>query len=426
MKLHTVKRLHAQGRRTYILAGAVTLFAVNAAPAAANHSSCGATITRSVTLDSNVTNCKQGLRVIADNVTIDLNGYTIAGRNHPGDAQYGVLLADVAGVTVTSSTAGGTITGFDAGVGVEGGSGNTISNLIVHDNINDLLGQASCEVGDGILINNSDDNVITGNTVRHNGPYSGIALVGDSDGNLVSDNQVLQNNVPNAKQGSGKTGPCGAPFSRPIQDIGIRIEGPGADNNIVTDNYVADSAIAGISIHGYVCHPPPGSGIAPQDPNTGNVVLDNTVTGTGSTTFPQDTLADGIAVFRQGPAAVVCTSYGNTISWNTVFGNLRDGINLAAGTHDNVVDNNLVYDNGRHGIVLAAGFVSPPPPEPGGVTYPGAVDNSLTGNTGYGNGTNAYFTTTKYDGADFNPGCDNNDWSANVFGTSNQACVVAP
>jgi len=420
LKLHAVKRLHAQGRRTYILAGAVTLLAVNAAPAAANHISCGATITESVTLDSNITNCKQGLRVVADNVTVDLNGYTISGRNHPGDAQYGVHLVDVTGVTVTSSKAGGTITGFDAGVGVDGGSGNTISNLIVRDNMNDLLGQAACEVGDGILINNSDDNVIEGNTVRHNGPYSGIALVGDSDGNLVSDNQVLENNVPNAKLGSGKTGPCGEPFSRPLQDIGIRIEGPGADNNIVTDNYVADSAIAGISIHGYVCNPPAGSGMAPQDPNTGNMVLNNTVTGTGSTTFPQDTLADGIAVFRQGPAAIVCTSYGNTISGNTVFGNLRDGINLNAGTHDNVVDNNLVYDNGRHGLVLANGFVS------GGVTYPGAVDNTLTGNTGYGNGTNASFTAVKYDGADFNPGCDNNAWSANVFATYNQACVVAP
>lgn len=61
-----------------------------------------------------------------------------------------------------------------------------------------------------------------------------------------------------------------------------------------------------------------------------------------------------------------------------------------------------------------------------GLPYPGAVDNSLTGNVGYRNGSNAFFTSAKYDGADFNAACDNNDWSANVFVIFNDPCVVAP
>ncbi len=410
---------------------AVAGLTMTAGPASATHVDCGDVITTSVTLDSNITNCKQGLTVVANDVTVDLNGFTIAGRNHPGDLQYGIHLKDVTGVTVTSSRPGGTITGFDAGVGIEGGSGNTVSNLIVRDNINDLLGKESCEVGDGILVQNSDDNVIVNNDVIHNGPYSGIALVGDSDGNSVINNRVDDNNVPNTEQGSGKTGPCGAPFSRRIQDIGIRIEGPGADDNLVQGNTVTDSAIVGIAIHGYVCNPPPGSEIPEGDPNTGNQILDNTVSGTGSTTFTQDTLADGIAVLAQGPLAVVCTSYGNTISGNTVFGNLRDGISLNRGTHDNVVENNLVYENGRHGLVLMGQPLRNGEPilDPlTGQPYPGAYNNTLTGNTGFGNGTNAFFTTPKYDGADFNlnPPCDNNDWSANKFTIYNQPCVVAP
>lgn len=424
-----MKQLRSIGVALVATASILTALVLAAGPASATHVDCGDQITESVTLDSNITNCKEGLDVVADNVTVDLNGYTISGRNHPGDVQYGIHLVDVTGVTVTSSFAGGTVTGFDAGVVIDGGSGNTISNLIVRDNITDLLGKDVCEAGDGILVQDSDDNVIDANTVRHNGPYSGIALVGDSDANTVSNNIVDDNNVPNAKQGSGKTGPCGAPFSRPIQDIGIRIEGPGADDNVVVANTVTDSAIAGISIHGYVCNPPAGSGIEAGDPNTGNQVLNNTVSGTGSATFSQDTLADGIAVFAQGPLAVVCTSYGNTISGNTVFDNLRDGINLNRGTHDNVVENNVVYDNGRHGLVLSG-----PPLNNGepiidpttGQPYPGAFNNTLTANTGFGNGTNAFFTGPNYDGADFNPGCDNNDWSANVFATFNQPCVVAP
>ncbi len=38
--------------------------------------------------------------VALDNkITIDLRGYTIVGRNHPGDLQYGIYLIDVTGVT---------------------------------------------------------------------------------------------------------------------------------------------------------------------------------------------------------------------------------------------------------------------------------------------------------------------------------------
>ena len=393
---------------------------VTAAPAAAKHVSCNDHIMESVTFDGNVTNCRSGLHVMADNITIDLAGFTLSGRNHPGEMQYGIHLMGVTNVTVTSSRPGAVVTGFDAGVVLDGGSENTVSNLIVRDNVNDLLGKESCEVGDGILLLESDDNSIVGNSVLRNGPYSGMAMVRDSDRNLVSNNFVADNNIPNARQGSDKTGPCGSPFSRRIQDIGIRIEGPGAVDNVVAGNEVVNSAIVGISVHGYICNPPPELGIAPEVSNSGTQILDNVVRGTGAATFAQDPLADGIAVLSQGPAAIVCTSDETTISGNTSFGNMRDGINLNRSTQNNVASNNTVYDNGRHGLVLSAGTVS------GGVVYPGAVNNTVSSNTGFGNGTNPAITGAKYDGADFNPDCDNNSWSGNVFGTFNQACVMAP
>ena len=408
--------------RVVSVCSAVTVGALGTAflePAAATHVQCGDVITEDTTLDSNVGPCKQdGLVVAASGVTLDLDGYSVLGANKNAE-QAGIRLQNVSGVTVTSSKPGGTVAGFDAGVVVEGGSGNEVSNLTVRDNINDLQGPV-CELGDGILVLDSDDNLITANTVVNNGPFSGIALAGDSDDNVVSNNQVHNNNAPNIRDTSGRTGRCGAPFSRPIQAIGIRVEGPGATANVVEGNTVTNSAIAGISIHGYVCNPPDPS-VAPDEPNTNNFILNNTVSGTGSTTGALDPVADGIAILRQGPLTVVCSAYGNTIAGNTSFDNFRDGIHLGATTSGNTVDNNVVYNNGRDGIFLAGAPTSGGAPviDPTtGQPFTGAVNNTLTGNEGLGN--------TRFDGSDFNPNCDNNDWSANVFVTYNQPCVVAP
>ncbi len=195
-----------------------------ASPASAEHVQCGDLITESVTLDSDVGTCPgDGLVVVADNVTVDLNGFRVFGLNGP-EEQVGIRLVDVSGVTVQN----GTVSGFDAGVAIEGGSGNRIRTLVVRHNINDLVGE--CTYGDGITVFDSDDNVIERNEVIHNGPYSGISLVGDSDRNVVRNNVVADNNVPNVRE-DGTTGPCAEPFCRPIQDIGIRIEVPGANAN---------------------------------------------------------------------------------------------------------------------------------------------------------------------------------------------------
>ncbi|MCA1683679.1 MAG: right-handed parallel beta-helix repeat-containing protein [Actinobacteria bacterium] len=312
----------------------------------------------------------------------------------------------------------GLVRGFDAGIVVEGGSSNWVTGVIARDNINDLTGP--CELGDGILTVSSDDNIIEGNTVVHNGPYSGVSLVLDSDDNQVRDNIVDDSNVPNILPHRNITGPCGAPFSRPIQDIGIRVEGPGANNNIVSNNRVTDSAIGGITIHGYVCHPPTGG--TPADPNSNNSVLNNSVSGTGGTTYLLDPLAVGIAVFSQGPLTVTCVAFNNTISGNNSSNNFLDGINLNARTSGNRVENNTTDNNLRDGLRVSG----PPmntatvPPTPiidptTGQPFPGATNNTLTGNSGHGN--------VEWDGADLNENCDNNRWRRSDFGTVNQPCV---
>ncbi len=387
--------------------------------------SCGQTITSDTKLTSNVGPCPGvGLIIAADHVRLDLNGHTVTGDPQARTADSaGILFRDVS----HSSVFDGTVQQFDAGVAINGGSKNTVRNITARDNINYrvVTGRdvetGSCDLGDGITADNSSNNRIERNQVLHNGPFSGISLIDNSDGNRVSRNVVLNNDVVNLPPTGDSTG-CGAPFSRPVQDIGIRIEGPSADHNRVERNQVVNSAIDGITIHGFVYNPDPPEGGGPppppQDPNTGNLIVRNLVADTGRDTHNQDPQADGISVLRQGPSSVVGVSQGNTITRNTVVRSFRNGIFLGPPTQPgpiagNTVTRNVVRDSLVDGIVLPCSRPGPPGSPP-----PACVINStIVGNTARGSGG--------YDGRDNNtsPPCDNNTWSMNAFQFVNQACV---
>ena len=407
-------------------------------PAGANHVSCGAVITQSITLDSDLNCPGDGLRVQASNITIDLAGRTISGQTNTNTSLnefVGIRLMNVTGVTVRN----GTVTNFDAGIVLGRGSGNTISRVRVLNNINHstLTGVfTACEFGDGILALDSDNNVIEGNFAQGNGPYGGITLVGDSDNNQVLSNIVRFQNVDNqhpnfvTPQRPNGNGPCG-PFVPGFgtvgairQDIGIRVEGPGADNNRIMGNHASNNDAFGITIHGYVCHPEnavPPHPFPPQPNNGGNIVSRNNVVANGfAAQFGGGpTVADGIAAPAQGPTSVVCVAHSNRITNNAVTGNARHGIELGGrGTHSNVISGNIVRNNGvasptGDGIRLvgpSGGACGEPLTSP----CPGAINNTLTGNIGSGN--------REHDGHDGNANCDNNAWRDNNFATVFQGC----
>jgi len=420
-----------------VAALAVGSMVVLGEPAGANHVNCGATVTQNVTLDNDLLNCQgDGLRIQASNIVVDLGGRTISGRtdtNTTPQEFVGIRLMGVTGVTVRN----GTVRNFDAGVVIGGGGGNTVANIQARNNINHstLTGTRNpCNFGDGITVFNSDNNTIQGNLAEGNGPYGGITLVDDSDGNRIIGNSARHQNVDNSHPNfvtperlSGN-GPCG-PFVPGIgdvgavrQDIGIRIEGPGADNNRVEGNNVVNNDAFGITIHGYVCHP-----ISPQQPlqanNGNNVVARNNVVGNGFIFQIGDipSTGDGIAVPAQGPDPVVCVAHTNSILQNSVYGNGRHGIALGGrGTHDNNISGNVVRSNGAaspggDGIRVAG---------PGNATSrcgevlttpcPGAVNNRFVGNSGSRN--------AEHDGHDGNPNCDNNLWRNNNFNIIFQGC----
>ena len=400
----------------------LTLLALGAAPAHANHVDCGDEITSNTTLDSDVGPCSgHGLVVTTDNVTLNLNGHRVF-ANNVATEQVGILLDGVSGVTVTN----GTVEGFDAGIAIEGGSGNTVERMIVANNVNDRLepeginprgpftgpeqaAQIICTYGDGITTFGSDNNRIQRNWVRDNGPFGGITLVGDSDGNRVNDNRVEGNNELNLRQpdeqvpalcGASEVGRPGMTRGREVQAIGIRVEGPGATNNMVQDNRVDNSAIAGISVHSYVCIPPEGFPDYVEEPNENNTIARNNVTGTGDETWEIDPYADGISLIAAGPIGrVTCAPDNNNVVANVATDNRRNGIFVGTTSSDNVVQRNLANNNDDSGIRAADG----------------AVDNVFDRNRGQGNDI--------WDGADLNENCDNNRWSANQFMTVNQECV---
>ncbi len=399
---------------------ALAMGSVLVAPASAQAEvSCGDEITQDTTLTRDLGPCPgNGLNITADNVTLDLNGHTITGPHQSGvtpagGEHVGVNFRRVSGSTVQN----GEVRNFDAGVGMGRSNGNTVRNMSIHHNINhSALGGAinDCNFGDGVALFSSDNNTITGNTIANNGPMSGVALVGDSDGNQVVRNQIVDNDqmalTPSGEGilcGTGEDqGPMGS--GRAVQNIGVRVEGPGADGNRIAGNDVLRNALAGIAVHGYVCQSN-DAGAPIAEPNNNTTIQNNTVKQTGLTTHEEDSQAHGISVLATGPASVVCVSPNTKIISNTSSDNFGHGVFVGGrGSHGHKINANEVHGNGLDGIHLQG---------PTDVT-PGVVDSQINGNDATGNaGT---------DGFDGTPNCDNNKWRGNKFDDVNQPCVSGP
>jgi hypothetical protein len=259
----------------------------------------------------------------------------------------------VSGATVRN----GTVARFGAGVAIEGGSANVVENLVVQDNV----GSPDGDFGDGIVVNGSRGNRIRANTVERNGPFSGISLGRDAQGNEILDNTVADNNMTHL--GMPEMG---------RQTMGIRVEGPSANGNRIVGNTVTGSGSDGISVLA-TCDDfdsePPCEG---TPPNTDNEIVANTANDNG-----RSGQGCGIRLFSMpDPVAPV----GNTI-------------------RDNVAD-----DNASYGIAIDdAGL--------------GATGNVAIGNRAHGNG--------EFDGSDgaLMPPCRKNVWRGNDFGSVNQPCV---
>ena len=161
-------------RTATIVALALTAaLAVSAGPASASASTtvhCGETLTHSVKLANDLTNCPgDGLVIGASRITVDLAGHTIDGDAVIGGDDTGVRLDGRQHVTVR----GGTIEEFDHAVHLTGARHNHITHL-------EATRSGDTDIGRAILLDSgSDDNLIDGNDASFNG-RSGVAVLDSS------------------------------------------------------------------------------------------------------------------------------------------------------------------------------------------------------------------------------------------------------
>ena len=316
---------------------------------------CGTEITRDTTLEADlVCGRDPGLVIVADGLTLDLGGHTLSGDPDLGNAGPGILLRGVSGVTVRN----GTVQHFGAGVVVDGGSANLVENLTVQDNI----GHPDGDFGDGIVVTNSRENCVQANVVQRNGPFSGIALGPEAQGNEISDNTVTDNNMIHP----GRPGAGG-------QTMGIRIEGPAANHNRILGNAVTGSGADGIVVLSTCDDPDSEPPCVGAPPNEHNEIVGNTANGNG-----RSGRGSGIRIFAM-PLPV--PPVGNSI-------------------RENVAD-----DNAWYGIAIDA-------------AARGSAGNEAVRNRAHGNG--------EFDGSDgaLMPPCGANVWDGNDFGSVNQPCVA--
>ena len=317
---------------------------------------CGMEISTDTTLDADLL-CDRGpaVVIVADGVTLDLGGHTISGAGGRGSGAPGpgILLRGVTGSTVRN----GTVEHFDAGIAVQGGRANTVEGLTVQDNV----GDTDDDFGDGIVIDDSSDNVVRGNVVRRNGPFSGIALGRRAAGNEVSGNTVADNNmshVPYPEAGR--------------QTMGIRVEGPAANRNRIIGNTVTGSGCDGIVVLATCDNPDDEPPCVGTPPNEHNEIAENITSGNGASGR-----GCGVRLFSM---PLPMPPVHNTV-------------------RDNVADNNTSYGIALDGLPLRS---------------PG---NRAIRNRGRGNG--------EFDGSDgtLMPPCGRNEWDANDFETVNQPGV---
>jgi hypothetical protein len=139
---------------------------------------CGQTITVSTTLTADLGPCPDyGIKIGADNLVLDLGGFRIFGVPGFNDGA-GVYMAGRTGVTVRN----GTITNFDGGVAIEGGSHNTVTGITARQNIGRAAFGVNTRFGEGIAVLSSSFNRIIANSTIDNGPFAGIGVYSLVDG----------------------------------------------------------------------------------------------------------------------------------------------------------------------------------------------------------------------------------------------------
>ena len=270
-----------------------------------------------------------------------------------------------------------------------------------------ISGKASSGDGVGILFDGVHGARVLNGTVR--GFDAGVAIVG-GDTNTVW-NLTIRDNIGSLKATRPAYGDGVVIRSSSLNWItrsSIVNNGPfggvsvlattsaASDSNVIERNRIVDNDVDRATSN-------ETDGIKVEGPNaTGTTVLDNTILANGR---------NGIAVLDdQGTGS---PNRGMFFRDNVIHGNgfhgmgnpKGDGIYVAAGADDALIFENEVTGNAANGIRL------------------GSVAGRILFNDATGNGLYPGVTGS-FDLNDENPGCADNEWDANTFGTASQTCIA--
>ena len=342
--------------------------------AAANHVSCGDTITADTALDSDLIDCPgEGIVVGADGITLDLGGHTVDGSD-PNQPYSGIVVNDRVGVTITN----GSVYQFHIGIEVGGltGSGTVVRDVTVGcgqtgcdavDAFGMLISVGNALVTDSAVVNSpigieSQGNngaiegsrftnngvgveiISTGNVVRGNtmtGNLLGVVLLDNFfPGNLVEAN-VIRQGARGITVGNGSGNTIRANRTDGV-DVGIEVIGQDAVRNTVEANHVADGQFGIYLVEAFQSY-----------------VTDNVIrrTGTGITlafNASQNRIARN-RVLRSESSGIQLAGIGDFSSQNQVIGNIvrlsgRDGIAVDSDTRGTLVEQNTSSRNRDDGI----------------------------------------------------------------------------
>jgi parallel beta-helix repeat protein len=368
------------------LGGALMLFASPAlakTPPATVH--CGQTLTHSVRLVNDLTNCPaDGLVIGADGITVDLNGHTIDGTvtettcDRPEVFRTGIGNPGHDGVTVEK----GTVQQFDVGVGAGSGTDGMSYGHVHHMTLRDeqfagvsigsgagapatagnridhnVVSGVACD--SGLKLNTGQDNHFNDNRVENVGTGIVICCGEATDGNVAQDNTISGVGDIGILVFSSGAGKVTGNTLRDIGGEGILVNG-GTTNELVQDNAIARAQGAGILVE-------PCCGDEPDLP-TAVRVAGNTLTATG----------DGIWLIDSDRDVVTRNSItgAGTLDGGAAFG---VGV-LLNGASDTRVSRNAITDSGRGigpGIVIGLPPEFGPSPRP--VTGNLVVRNKVNG-----------------------------------------------
>ena len=313
------------------------------------------------------------VEIEADDVTLDCAEHTISGPGTRAEDEYGfigILLDGRTGVTVKNCR----VSGFDHGILLTARLGSGSDGNRVIDNA------ASGNRLDGIRVNESEHNVLTGNIASSNGE-GGFAIVGNS--NIVTQNGAFDNELGGFAVGGGLRNIVFSANISKGNNVGFGILGTGHTfvRNTAADNTDNGFAISGNSIsvrqNRAVRNGVQGFSLGRGSRHIaffGNASIRNRdhgflILGTGHT-FARNKASEnglvGFAVGGRGSGAItfegnratrnrvhgfqVLNSRGNTFIRNTAVNNDVAGFSLELGASENAFYRNLARHNGADGF----------------------------------------------------------------------------